>query len=155
MKRLATALLGATVASGAFGSAWEVFPDLHVAQTLATNAHNIRLAVTCGGVMSLITDITGRTTPEDARTLSDREVTIGLSIDGGEAIALPTRVAITHYQGQLLGLQNTQVPLEVVLALMQGREAVITNLAERYVFSLDGSDKALAGMACHRETRLL
>lgn len=149
-RRLGTGLLLALVVASASVSAnpWEVSRDGTLALTRADDAENIMMFVGCDGLMALGTDMTGRTTFDEARKINGLVVVLGIAVDDRPDVALRTTAETIELNGRLMGYQMGTAHADLVAVMKEGRSAVITNGAERYRFTLDGSRAALDALRC-------
>ncbi|CRI67010.1 exported hypothetical protein [Thiocapsa sp. KS1] len=141
---LALVVATATVSAGS----WEVSRDGRLALTWADDAKNIMLFIGCDGLMALGTDMTGHTTFDEARKINGLVVVLGIAVDDRPDAALRTTAETIELNGRLMGYQMGTADADLVAAMKEGRIAVITNGAERYRFTLDGSRAALDALRC-------
>ena len=141
---LALVVATATVSAGS----WEVSRDGRLALSVADDAPNMMLFIGCDGLMALGTNMTGRTTFEEARKANGLVVVLGIAVDDRPDVALRTTAETIELNGRLMGYQMGTADADLVAAMKEGRIAAITNGAERYRFTLDGSREALDALRC-------
>ncbi len=143
---LALVVVAATVSAGS----WDVSRDGRLASSVADDpaAANMSLFIGCNGLMALGTDMTGRTSFEEARKVNGLVVVLEIAVDDGPGSALKTTAEVIELDGRLMGYQMGVAGEALVAAMKEGRSAVVTNAGERYRFSLGGSREALDALRC-------
>jgi hypothetical protein len=141
---LALVVAPATVSAGS----WDVSRDGRLALSVADDAPNMMLFIGCDGLMALGTNMTGRTTFDEARKVNGLVVVLEIAVDDGPGSALKTTAEVIELDGRLMGYQMGVAGEALVAAMREGRSAVVTNAGERYRFALGGSRDALDALRC-------